>query len=338
MHAQDEHGDASGTPSGDHVCLTVAICSYNRCGRLPQLLQALRSQTCSLPFEILIVDNNSADATADVVRRLAALPGAPIRYVLERQQGIPFARNRAVAEAVHSDFLLFMDDDELPEPGLLESAVRSLRGEGAACVGGRVKVVFPGNRRPRWLTDELLGFLAAVDYGDKPFWIRDEATPVWTANVAYRIDLFRDDPTLRFDHRYNRKGRGVGGGSDLVMFNALLRRGVPILYCPDMVVHHHVEAWRLKRRYFLQLHFVSGRKRGQYETREYSRTVAGVPLFMFSHAARHAARAAAMCVRQKPGTLRQSMNASHALGMIWGRLLRRYGDEGLAGVARSRTR
>ena len=133
--------------------LSFALCTYNRAERLPQLIAEMRAQTCPMPFEVLIVDNNSSDDTRAVVSQIAETPGTPVRYVLEPEQGIPHARNRAIAEAMESNFLVFMDDDELPHPGLLEAAVQALTEEGARCAGGKVKVTFPPARvRNGWLT------------------------------------------------------------------------------------------------------------------------------------------------------------------------------------------
>lgn len=305
--------------------ITAAFCTYNRAARLPALVAALRRQACPLPFDILVVDNNSSDDTPAVLARLAAETGAPLHHVRETTQGIPYARNRALEEclALGSDFMLFMDDDELPGDGLLAAAVDALDREQAQCAGGRVEIVFAPGQRPAWLDDELLGFLAEIDHGAEPFWIEDKRTPLWTANIAYRMAVFANDPGLRFDSRYNRQGHAVGGGEDAVMFRTMVERGLRIRYRPDMVVHHHVEAWRLRRRYFLQLHFVAGRRYGQFQTPDYARTLFGVPPFMLGQAAAHWLRTAALFVRRRPGVLRQAMNGMHALGMIRGRILRR---------------
>ncbi len=302
--------------------LTAAICSYNRANRLPPLIAALREQACPVPFEILIVDNNSTDNTKEVLISLSADVGAPLRIVKETRQGIAFARNRAIEASLSSDFLLFMDDDELPRPGLLAAAVHALDKEGAQCTGGRIKVNFDNNTRPKWLGNDLLGFLAEVDYGDQAFWITDTSMPVWTANVAYHTSIFIKDAQLRFDPRYNRAGMGIGGGEDAIMFRDLLKRKVRIRYRPDMVVEHYVEQWRLKRRYFLKLHFIAGRKYGLYETGDYPHTFLGIPPFMFPQTLRQFGKAGLMYFKHESGALRQGMNASYALGCLWGRFLR----------------
>lgn len=298
--------------------VTHAFCTFNRADRLDALVAALRAQECSVPFEILAVDNNSTDDTATVLGRLAKLPGPPLRVVTEPVQGIVAARNRAVAESLDSDIMLFIDDDELPMPGTLAAAVDAIANEGAACAGGRVEVDFASNTRPAWLGDEMLGFLAAIDYGRRPFWIEDSSTPVWTANIAYDVRLFRDDPGLRFDKRYDRQGNALGGGEDAMMFRALLQRKARIRYRPDMAVAHAVESWRLKRSYFLRLHYQAGLRYGRYQLPSYPRSILGVPPFLASQFLRHIARALVMQFAGRPGALRQGMNATHALGTLIG--------------------
>lgn len=301
--------------------LIVAFCTYNRAARLPALVNALRQQTCPLPFEILAVNNNSQDNTLAVLEQLAREPGANLRYVTEIEPGIVPARNRAIEECLGADYMLFLDDDELPRPGWLTAAHNALTQDGAACVGGRVAVNFAPNPRPPWLGDELLGFLAEVDYGTAPFWIKDTSTPLWTANVAYRMAIFRADPGLRFDARYNRQGN-IGGGEDAMMFRRLLEQRVQMRYAPDMLVEHFVEPWRLRRSYFLKLHYAAGRRVGQFQSDDYPNSVLGVPPFMVALALRQCGRTAAMYLQRNPQALRQAMNASHALGQIAGRFSR----------------
>ncbi len=298
--------------------VTVAFCTYKRANRLEQLIGALRTQHCPVPFEILVVNNNSPDNTSSVLQRLAEMDGIPLRYITEMTQGIVPARNRAIAESLDRDILIFMDDDELPLPGLVHAAYDAIVNDGAQCVGGRVNVEFSPYCRPAWLEDNLLGFLAAVNYGNLPFWIADENTPVWTANIAYDMRLFREDPELRFDQKYNREGSDLGGGEDAMMFKTMLARGVRIRYHPDMVVSHFVERWRLHRSYFLRLHFRAGFRYGKIQAPAYNKTILGIPPFMFGQFLQHCRRTVAIAWRSHPGLLRQAMNASHALGVLLG--------------------
>lgn len=298
--------------------LTFAFCTFNRANRLEKLVAAMRAQTCPVPFEILAINNNSTDDTAQVLARLADQPGPPLRWVTEPVQGIVAARNRGIAESLDSDILVVIDDDEIPLPGLISAAADAILKEGAQCAGGRVELDFTTVPRPPWLGDELLGFLAAVDHGPQRFWISDDSKPIWTANVAYDMRLFRSDPALRFDKRFDRVGKAIGGGEDAIMFQTLLNRGTKIRYRPDMTVLHDVEAWRLRRRYFLQLHYRGGLRTGQFRLPDYPRKVFGIPPFLVGQCLHHASRAAAMYLGRQPGALRQAMNAAHAWGSVVG--------------------
>jgi glycosyltransferase involved in cell wall biosynthesis len=298
--------------------LTFAFCTYNRADRLDRLVAVMREQACPIPFEILAVNNNSTDDTATVLARLAQLPGPTLRWVTEPVQGIVAARNRAIEESLASDIMVFIDDDETPLPGILDAAADAILDEGAQCAGGRIEMDFSHHPRPAWMGDELLGFLAAVDHGPDAFWIEDSSTPIWTANVAYDMRLFRDDPELRFDKRYDRKGNAIGGGEDAIMLRTLLERRVRIRYCPGMAVLHAVEPWRLTRGYFLKLHYRAGLRYGQHQLPAYARTALGVPPFLVSQFVRQAVKAIGMQITGRPGALRQGMNASHALGALMG--------------------
>jgi glycosyltransferase involved in cell wall biosynthesis len=300
--------------------LSIAVCTYNRANRLPHLIDVLRSKECPVQSEIIVIDNNSTDDTQQVIRKLTDAGDVPLRYVKETRQGIVHARNRAIEFSRESKFLAFIDDDELPGPNWIKAAVDALDREGAGCVGGEIRVKLTCEKRPPWLEDDLLGFLGEKKYATEPFWITDRSTPVWSGNIAYRTSVFADG--LRFDSRYNRKGIGIGGGEDAIMFDSLLKRGVNIRYRPDMVVDHFVEEWKIKRRYFLKLHFIAGIKYGRYVTGEYERTVMGVPPFMFRQVLRQWGRVFLTLLARESGMLRQAMNGAHATGMIIGRFQR----------------
>lgn len=306
--------------------LTFAFCSYNRAGRLRKLVAAMRNQSCSIPYEILAVNNNSTDETATILSELASLPGIPLRWVTETTQGIVAARNRCLAEAMNSDILVFIDDDELPLPGLLESAVRAITLDQAQVAGGKVLIDFSEYKRPEWLADELLGFLAATNYGDQPFWIESADFPIWTANCAYDMAVFRENHDLKFDKRYDRKGKGIGGGEDVIMFNQLLARKMHIRYCPDMVVLHAVEAWRLKRRYFLKLHFISGFKGTFNNENTYANTYFGIPPFLVLQAIKLFGVWLIAALTKRQSQVRKCMNFTYALGQISG-YFRRWKDK-----------
>ena len=294
--------------------MTVAVCCYNAAEYLETLIRQLEALHCPIPFEILIVDNNSTDHTADVVANLAKDSSVPIRYVLERQQGIPFARNRAIDESLHNEFLAFIDSDELPGNKWLESAYTGLDFHKVDCVGGEIRLNL--SERPGWLSDSLLPFLGKVDHGDIPIRVVDRSTPVWSGNVAYRTALFDDG--LRFDTRYNRKGTGIGGGSDGIMFRTLLGRKCHIRYEPEMCITHFIPDNKLRRTYFLKLHFTAGKKAGMYEMSWDGAILFGAPRYMYQQLVMKAFLALKLLFTRDSEYMREAMNVSYLYGVMSG--------------------
>jgi len=275
----------------------------------------------------LIVDNNSTDNTPTVIEQLKEKNGPGIRSVVEKKQGIPFARNRAIEESLESDYLFFIDDDEMPHPGWISSACSVFEKLKPKCVGGRIRCRFEPYRKPIWLDRELLGFLGEIDHGPDEFYITDNRYPIWSGNIAYDTSLFKKYGSYRFDYRYNRKGKGIGGGSDGLMFRHFLDDGVSMAYSPGMMIDHYIEPWKLKQSYFYRLHFTAGRKFGEYQTGDYDSTILGVPFFMLRQALDQLKNCMFLHILNSGGKVRKTMNFFYSAGMVYGRFLRRFSNE-----------
>lgn len=302
--------------------VTVVICTHNRMSLLRRALDALRAASTpqNLTVGVLVVANACNEETLRELRDIE-MKWAPhslgLRVTEEPRAGKSHALNSALATPL-ARHVCFIDDDELPEPGMLEAATDAILNEGADCVGGPIRIDFEPFGRPAWLDNDIAGFLGALDHGPHRLWVEDEETPVWSGNVAYRMEIFRHTPELRFDIRYNREGAGIGGGSDAIMFRTLVSRKARIRYRPDMVIRHLIDEWKLQRRYFLRLHYRAGLRRGRYQLPEYSRTVLGVPPFLVAQYLRLAIKAVGMQVFGRPGALRHGMNAANTLGCLIG--------------------
>lgn len=105
--------------------LSVAICTWNRAEMLDGCLASLTDQELGEPFEIVVVDDGSTDATAATVRRHAAHSVHDVRYVVQAHAGLNAARNRGVAET-RGSVIHFLDDDELVPRGHLARVLRRL--------------------------------------------------------------------------------------------------------------------------------------------------------------------------------------------------------------------
>lgn len=294
--------------------ITVAVCSYNAMQYLPNLIEKLSAQDCSIPFEVLIIDNNSTDNTQELVERVAATSTVPIRYVNEAEQGIPFARNRAIEESLSSRYLAFIDADEIPEKVWLQAAVRILSDDAIDCVGGKISIALPN--RPPWLSNDLLPFYGEVNHSNQTFRIIDPSTPIWSGNIAYNTRIFQQG--LRFDTRYNRKGKGIGGGSDGIMFSYFLQHQFTLVYEPEMEILHLIPDEKIKRGYFLKLHYLAGKKSGLYEMNFDGKKILGIPGFLFAQLFKKTYQVLYLRFVKPYTYMREAMNLTYHLGMMTG--------------------
>jgi glycosyltransferase involved in cell wall biosynthesis len=86
--------------------------AYNAEAYLREALESVFAQDWQ-PFEVIVVDDGSIDATAQIAKSFAGL-----RYIRQENQGPSAARNTAIANA-HGELIANFDSDDLLPPGRL---------------------------------------------------------------------------------------------------------------------------------------------------------------------------------------------------------------------------
>ena len=126
--------DAPGTPA-----ISVMVSTWNRSGYLDDLHRTLVAQTLAADqFEVVVVDNGSADDTAEVLAALAE--SSPLRLAvvrLDENRGPAGGRNAAAAHC-RAPLIAVTDDDCLPTPAWLIGIVASFDADDVVLVQGRV--------------------------------------------------------------------------------------------------------------------------------------------------------------------------------------------------------
>jgi glycosyltransferase involved in cell wall biosynthesis len=107
-------------PSPDLV--TVVIPAYNAASTLDETLRSVRAQT-HRRLEIVVVDDGSTDATAEIVRRHVT-SDSRIRLLKQANRGVADARNRGAKEG-QANLLAFIDADDLWAPDKIEKQLRA---------------------------------------------------------------------------------------------------------------------------------------------------------------------------------------------------------------------
>jgi glycosyltransferase involved in cell wall biosynthesis len=201
--------------NSDTPFISVIIPAFDEERYLPATLQALgnsalppRSQD-GVDTEVIVVDNNSADATAEVARSLRAC------VVAELERNIARVRNCGAATAL-GKVLVFVDADTRIPAELLQRIHQVFATPGY--VGGAVDIEYrPKKRSIRvylgiW---RMLGRAAGMAQGATQFCLRD----TFTALGGYDESLFMGED-VDFYARMRRHVKHAGGN---VRFNDELK-------------------------------------------------------------------------------------------------------------------
>jgi GT2 family glycosyltransferase len=246
--------------------LSVVLSTYNRADRLTSALDALLTQSGTIDYEILVIDNNSTDTTARVVQAIASGAGGRVKYVFEPRQGLSHARNRGIAQA-RAPLVAFSDDDVRVSSDWVAEVVRAFnRFPDAAYIGGRVLPHWL-EPPPAWLTTAHWSPLALQDYGDRPFDVsRERAICLVGANLVFRRGVF--DRLGGFAPELGRIKDGIGSTEDHDLQLRVWRAGMRGTYVPQILATADVTPDRLARSYHRRWHRGHGRHAAAMRLRE----------------------------------------------------------------------
>lgn len=205
--------------------ISVIICTYNRSRLLEKTLNSVAQlRHPPVPWELVIVENNCTDDTAQVVRRFAENPGLSVRYFSETKQGISHARNAGI-RAARGDILAMTDDDVILDPQWLCDIHKTFDRFNCLGVGGRIVPLWM-SQRPSWLEMDgprsLMRAVLAFDLGENSCELND-ANPPFGANMCFRRSAFEKYGLFRAD--LGRKYKSLMLGEDTEFCLRLLHSG-----------------------------------------------------------------------------------------------------------------
>jgi len=235
------------------VDLSVIICTYNGANNIRECIAHLLAQegVDGLRWEIVVVDNNSTDATADVVHGLMRDASIPIRYVFEPRQGTTYARNKGITET-NGPCLAFIDDDILVSEQWLAAIEVGMMEQDRDVVAGRIHLHTP-SPLPAWIQPDMYGFLGYRDFGDAPRELNGSSEFPFAGNMSFQRRVV--DRVGMFDTNLGKRGKGEnreaffkGGETDF--FQRLARAGATFCYRPDAIGYHKVLPFQINKKYF----------------------------------------------------------------------------------------
>lgn len=217
------------------VAISVIIPARDAAPTLDRTLHALGAQSLDEPYEVLVIDDGSQDATAEIARAHAPL----VRLLRTPSSHGPGAARNLGVQAARGPVLAFTDADCFPSPQWLAHGLAAVLR--ADLVQGRVEPDPTAARTPF----------------DRSLWVHDDGGFYQTANLFVRRETydavggFRDwalerphRRTAAADRRRGRASRTPIGEDTLFAWSAR-RLGARSTFASDALVHHAVVPGRL---------------------------------------------------------------------------------------------
>jgi GT2 family glycosyltransferase len=199
--------------------LTIVIPTYGRGDVLLETLRRLFALNPPSP-EIIVVDQTEQHSNQVSCTLEAWQSSGCIRWLRLKRPSIPGAMNRGLVEASYPS-VLFLDDDIIPEPGLVEAHISALETTRAALVAGRIIQPWQAGRD---FSGDVGFHFATV----RPAWIQD----FMGGNFSVRRDVLLQ--LGGFDERFVR----VAYNFEAEFAHRLRRAGHRIYYEPTASIHH----------------------------------------------------------------------------------------------------
>lgn len=211
--------------------VSVVVCVYNGEETLDDCLAGL-SRLEYPDYEVIVIDDGSTDATAEIAGR------HPCRLIRTENRGLSCARNTGI-EAAGGEVVAYIDADARPDPHWLHYLVGALRDERYVGVGGP-NLPCDGDGLVAECVANAPGGPIHVLLSDS------EAEHIPGCNMAFRKEAL--EAVRGFDPRFR------VAGDDVDLCWRLHERGWKLGFSPSAVVWHHqrrtVKAyWRQQRGY-----------------------------------------------------------------------------------------
>jgi glycosyltransferase involved in cell wall biosynthesis len=134
----------------ENPIVSVVVIAHNEEKRLLSCLWSLSETTCKYPLEIIGIDNNSTDRTAEVFESVG------LKYYTELQKSCGYAR-RCGLEHAKGKYYICIDSDTMYPPKYIETLVNKLMKPGIVAVSSLWSYI-PDKDHP-WLGVKIYEFL-----------------------------------------------------------------------------------------------------------------------------------------------------------------------------------
>lgn len=227
--------------------ISVIIPTYNRGNIITKTIYSFIEQ--SLPkenYEIIIIDNNSADNTREVIEEIIRSNKSPkIKYILEPRQGVHWARNRGAKET-ENEILYFTDDDMEADKNLLEEILKVFNLNDK--IGTATGIVLPKFEinPPKWILRHCYNSILSLNpKKEKDLIFSSGDIGVFSCHQAVKKEVLTKAGGFNPE---NVKGKWIGDGETGLNKN-IKRLGYKFAYTSKSIIYHLIPKERLDQKY-----------------------------------------------------------------------------------------
>ncbi|RYE14590.1 MAG: glycosyltransferase family 2 protein [Sphingobacteriaceae bacterium] len=234
--------------------LSIIICCYNSAIRLPDTLRHLAAQLpIAADWEVVVVDNNSTDNTAEVAYNIWQQLGAPVSMVVvtEPKPGLVYARERGLAASTY-DLILFCDDDNWLDKKYISTAWQLMTDKSIGVLGG-LSLAVADVPLPNWFSEVeqsyACGPQATLD-GD----VSEARLYIAGAGMVTRREIYDKLKRLKFSSQLvGRTGSSLASGEDVEFSVVAAIMGYRLVYSSKLILQHYMDSKRLTWDYLVKL-------------------------------------------------------------------------------------
>ncbi|MCK4650926.1 glycosyltransferase family 2 protein [Candidatus Babeliales bacterium] len=237
------------------IQLSLIIPTHNRAPSLKRVLDNIFDLTSQdyfkINFEIIVVDNNSKDATKDIVLSY----GDKVKYVFEENTSFTKARHTGAHNA-QGEILVYLDDDICIKSGTFEEIVRIFsQNSDCGVAGGKILAHFE-QTPPDWVTKLQASFngLSLFNLGDTEKKVHAVPAPLMAIRkIAFdAVGGFPPDTVGVETNKVHKTFKKLYIGPGDYAFCLLCRNvGYSIIYSPKIVIEHIISPFRLTKEFWL---------------------------------------------------------------------------------------
>ncbi|MFK7946487.1 MAG: glycosyltransferase [Saprospiraceae bacterium] len=239
--------------------ISVIICCYNSIARIKPTLQHIAMQDVpnNISWEVILVDNNSNDGTADFARQLWMNFEKEVflHIVTEKKAGLNYAREKGIVTSAY-EYIIFCDDDNWLNFSYVSTVYELMSNNDRIGVLGGIGTAVSDTTLPKWFED-LQSFYAVGKQHHTEGNIGYKA--VYGAGMVLRKSYFLYAKNKGFKALLSgRKENQLSSGEDYELCLVMILLGYEIWYNERLSFKHFISKARLNWDYLSKLNDANG--------------------------------------------------------------------------------